>query len=64
LETKDGGKQKVYEAKILKKPWLNFKKVQNFKLISENNEAPSVSPSYFVFLFLFNLKIIINVRDI
>ncbi|KAK2431395.1 hypothetical protein P8452_44590 [Trifolium repens] len=43
LETKDGSKQKVYEAKILEKPWLNFKEVQEFKLISENDEAPSVS---------------------
>jgi hypothetical protein len=33
----------VYEAKILEKPWLNFKEVQEFKLISENDEAPSVS---------------------
>ncbi|WJX64476.1 hypothetical protein P8452_49253 [Trifolium repens] len=43
LETKGGSKQKVYEAKILEKPWLNFKEVQEFKLISENDEAPSVS---------------------
>ncbi|AET00144.1 putative Cystatin domain-containing protein [Medicago truncatula] len=43
LETKDGGKQKVYEAKILEKPWLNFKEVQEFKLISQNDDAPSVS---------------------
>ncbi|CAJ2634318.1 cysteine proteinase inhibitor-like [Trifolium pratense] len=43
LETKDGTKQKVYEAKILEKPWLNFKEVQEFKLVSENDEAPSVS---------------------
>nr|AFK41943.1 unknown [Medicago truncatula] len=43
LETKDGGKQKVYEAKILEKPWLNFKEGQEFKLISQNDDAPSVS---------------------
>ncbi|GAU21658.1 hypothetical protein TSUD_251420 [Trifolium subterraneum] len=43
VETKDGSKQKVYEAKILEKPWLNFKEVQEFKLVSENDEAPSLS---------------------
>ncbi|XP_050903953.1 cysteine proteinase inhibitor [Lathyrus oleraceus] len=43
LETKDGGKQKVYEAKILEKPWLNLKEVQEFKLVSENDDAPSSS---------------------
>lgn len=43
LETKDGGKQKVYEAKILEKLWLNFKEVQEFNLISQNYDDPSVS---------------------
>lgn len=43
LETKDGDKQKVYEAKVLEKPWLNFKEVQEFKLVSDNDDAPSVS---------------------
>ncbi|MQL25257.1 hypothetical protein EI011_24530, partial [Escherichia coli] len=33
LEATDGGKKKVYETKIWEKPWLNFKEVQEFKLI-------------------------------
>ncbi|KAF3946790.1 hypothetical protein CMV_026983 [Castanea mollissima] len=35
LEVEDGGKKKVYEAKIWEKPWLNFKEVQEFKLIGD-----------------------------
>ena len=31
----DGGKKKIYEAKIWEKPWLNFKEVQEFKLIGD-----------------------------
>ncbi|EEF39146.1 cysteine proteinase inhibitor [Ricinus communis] len=38
LEVMDGGHKKVYEAKIWEKPWLNFKEVQEFKLIGD---APS-----------------------
>ncbi|XP_054819442.1 cysteine proteinase inhibitor-like [Prosopis cineraria] len=40
LEATDGGKKKVYEAKVLEKPWLNLKEVQDFKLVGD---APSVS---------------------
>lgn len=43
LEVKDGGKKKVYETKVLEKPWLNFKEVQEFKLIVDTTNAPSVS---------------------
>ncbi|KAK7259943.1 hypothetical protein RIF29_25577 [Crotalaria pallida] len=38
LEAKDGGTKKVYEAKVWEKPWLNFKEVQEFKLVGD---APS-----------------------
>lgn len=34
LEATDGGHKKVYEAKIWEKPWLNFKELQEFKLIA------------------------------
>ncbi|KAJ9146627.1 hypothetical protein P3X46_028866 [Hevea brasiliensis] len=40
LEVTDGGQKKVYEAKVWEKPWLNFKEVQEFKLIGD---APSDS---------------------
>lgn len=43
LEVKDGGNKKVYETKVLEKPWLNFKEVQEFKLIVNTTDAPSVS---------------------
>ena len=35
LEALDGGKKKVYEAKIWEKPWENFTELQEFKLIGE-----------------------------
>nr|4N6T_A Chain A, Adhiron [Populus euphratica]4N6U_A Chain A, Adhiron [Populus euphratica]6QOZ_C Chain C, Affimer binding protein [synthetic construct] len=31
LEAKDGGKKKLYEAKVWVKPWENFKELQEFK---------------------------------
>ncbi|KAK4275780.1 hypothetical protein QN277_018807 [Acacia crassicarpa] len=40
LEATDGGKKKVYEAKVLEKPWLNLKELQEFKPVGD---APSVS---------------------
>ncbi|KAK7300277.1 hypothetical protein RJT34_11119 [Clitoria ternatea] len=40
LEVNDGGKKKVYETKVLEKPWLNFKEVEEFKLVGD---APSGS---------------------
>ncbi|XP_028780794.1 cysteine proteinase inhibitor [Neltuma alba] len=42
LVASDGGKKKVYEAKIWVKPWLNFKEVQEFKLVGD---APAESSS-------------------
>ncbi|KAI4305885.1 hypothetical protein L6164_029218 [Bauhinia variegata] len=35
IEVTDGGKKKIYEAKIWVKPWLNFKEVQEFKLVGD-----------------------------
>ncbi|XP_062083596.1 cysteine proteinase inhibitor-like [Humulus lupulus] len=40
LEAVDGDKKKVYEAKVWEKPWMNFKELQEFKLIGD---APSGS---------------------
>lgn len=40
LEASDGGKKKIYEAQVWKKPWLNFKALKEFKLKSD---APSGS---------------------
>ncbi|CAA0805926.1 Cysteine proteinase inhibitor 3 [Striga hermonthica] len=31
LEAADGGQNKVYEAKVWVKPWMQFKEVQEFK---------------------------------
>ncbi|KAH7541953.1 cysteine proteinase inhibitor A [Ziziphus jujuba] len=42
LEAIDGGKKKIYEAKVWVKPWENFKEVQEFKLIGD---VPSESTS-------------------
>lgn len=35
MEVVDGGKNKVYEAKVWVKPWMNFKEVQEFKLVGD-----------------------------
>ncbi|KAL0460885.1 UNVERIFIED_CONTAM: Cysteine proteinase inhibitor [Sesamum latifolium] len=35
LEAEDGGKNKVYEAKVWVKPWMNFKEVEEFKLVAD-----------------------------
>ncbi|CAK7331857.1 unnamed protein product [Dovyalis caffra] len=40
LEVTEGGHNKVYEAKVWEKPWMNFKEVQEFKLVGD---APSGS---------------------
>lgn len=32
LEAIDAGQNKIYEAKIWVKPWINFKQLQEFKL--------------------------------
>ncbi|XP_009361915.1 cysteine proteinase inhibitor A [Pyrus x bretschneideri] len=36
IEATDGGKKKVYEAKVWVKPWENFKQVQEFKPVSDS----------------------------
>ncbi|CAN6567091.1 unnamed protein product [Malus baccata var. baccata] len=36
IEVTDGGKKKVYEAKVWVKPWEHFKQVQEFKLVSDS----------------------------
>ncbi|XP_030522553.1 cysteine proteinase inhibitor A-like [Rhodamnia argentea] len=35
VEATDGGVKKVYEAKVWVKPWMNFKEVQEFKLVGD-----------------------------
>nr|AAZ98791.1 cystatin [Medicago sativa] len=35
LEVKDGVNKKVYEAKVWEKSWMNFKEVQEFKLVED-----------------------------
>ncbi|GKV28842.1 hypothetical protein SLEP1_g37835 [Rubroshorea leprosula] len=35
LEAADGNQKKVYEAKVWEKPWMNFKEVQEFKLVGD-----------------------------
>ncbi|MFX9845908.1 cystatin domain-containing protein, partial [Acinetobacter baumannii] len=35
IEAADGGKNKVYEAKVWVKPWMNFKEVQEFKHVGD-----------------------------
>lgn len=35
LVAADEGKNKVYEAKVWVKPWMNFKEVQEFKLVDD-----------------------------
>ncbi|PON74094.1 Cystatin [Parasponia andersonii] len=40
LEALNGSEKKVYETKVWEKPWLNFKEVQDFKLVGD---APSGS---------------------
>ena len=35
LEAKDGDKMKIYEAKVWEKSWMNFKELQDFKLIGD-----------------------------
>nr|CAD21441.1 putative cysteine proteinase inhibitor [Rumex obtusifolius] len=39
LEATDGGKKKVYEAKVWVKPWMNFKQVQEFKLLGDQGST-------------------------
>ncbi|XP_016489748.1 cysteine proteinase inhibitor A-like [Nicotiana tabacum] len=39
LDATEGGKKKVYEAKIWVKPWENFKEVQEFKPVGDGPNA-------------------------
>ncbi|KAG2674614.1 hypothetical protein I3760_13G145000 [Carya illinoinensis] len=41
LEATDGGKKKVYEAKIWVKSWEKFKELVEFKLIEDAPSGPS-----------------------
>ncbi|GLU18991.1 hypothetical protein SLE2022_352630 [Rubroshorea leprosula] len=43
LEAMDGDKKKVYKAKDWEKPWLNFKEVQEFKLVGDATPAAASS---------------------
>ncbi|KAF6149421.1 hypothetical protein GIB67_016959 [Kingdonia uniflora] len=43
LEAIDGGKKKIYEAKIWVKPWMNFKKLHEFKHAGDS--TPSFTSS-------------------
>ena len=35
LEASEGDKKHVYEAKVWEKPWLQFKELQEFKLLDD-----------------------------
>ncbi|XP_057480859.1 cysteine proteinase inhibitor-like [Actinidia eriantha] len=35
LEATSGGQTKVYEAKVWEKPWMDFKQLVEFKLVSD-----------------------------
>lgn len=35
LEASDAGKKKIYEAKVWVKPWMNFKKLEEFKHVQD-----------------------------
>ncbi|MED6125317.1 hypothetical protein PIB30_067358 [Stylosanthes scabra] len=39
LAATSGDSNKVYEAKVWEKPWLNFKEVQEFKLAGDASNA-------------------------
>ncbi|KAL8489234.1 hypothetical protein ACS0TY_025221 [Phlomoides rotata] len=43
LEALDGGKKKMFEAKVWVKPWMNFKQLKEFKQVDDN---PSITSSY------------------
>nr|AJD79052.1 CPI-1 [Morus alba var. atropurpurea] len=45
LEAVEGGKKKIYEAKVWVKPWLNFKELQEFKHTGDGDAAPSFTRS-------------------
>lgn len=35
MEAGDAGKKKIYEAKVWVKPWMNFKQLEEFKLVQD-----------------------------
>lgn len=35
LEASEGDKKNVYEAKVWEKPWLQYKELQDFKLLDD-----------------------------
>ncbi|KAK4281994.1 hypothetical protein QN277_013426 [Acacia crassicarpa] len=35
MEASDAGKRKIYEAKVWVKPWMNFKQLEEFKLVRD-----------------------------
>lgn len=37
--------KKLYEAKVLVKPWLNFKELHELKRVCDDD--PTITPSYF-----------------
>ncbi|XP_047309975.1 cysteine proteinase inhibitor A-like [Impatiens glandulifera] len=39
LEVKDGGQKKEYETKVWVKPWMDFKQVQEFKLVGDASSS-------------------------
>ena len=41
LEVVDDGMKKIYEAKIWVKAWLNFKELQDFKLVADASSESS-----------------------
>ncbi|XP_012574834.1 cysteine proteinase inhibitor-like [Cicer arietinum] len=41
LEAKDGVNKKVYEVKVWEKSWMNFKEVQEFKLVEDASAESS-----------------------
>lgn len=56
LEAVEGGKKKIYEAKVWVKPWMNFKQLQEFKHAGDTSSFTSSDlgvrqGNWFLFLF-------------
>lgn len=41
VEASEAGKEKLYEAKVWVKPWLNFKELQEFKPVGDSSSLTS-----------------------
>lgn len=39
LEAIEGGKKKIYEAKVWVKPWENFKELEDFKDVGDSSST-------------------------